>query len=62
MATEDKNCIAAVEDTFDNLTSKEAYNYFLKAINGKLQVSVDPPVLVAFMSTILEWILINGIL
>ena len=42
MADEDEKCAAAVEDASDNLTSAEAYSYFLKATSrGKLQISVD---------------------
>ena len=37
-------CVPAVEDAVNNLTSAEAHNYFSKAISGKLQISVDPPV------------------
>jgi len=37
-------CTPAAEDAFTNLTSTEAYNYFSKAINVKLPISLDPPV------------------
>jgi len=45
MADNGEKCVAAVEGISDNLTSAEAYSYFVKASRGKLQLSNDPPVL-----------------
>ena len=41
---EDGQCVPAVEDAFDNLTSAEAYDYFSQATREELQVSTEPPV------------------
>ena len=41
---EQKQCVPVTEYARDNLKSAEVYQYFIRALNGELPLSLAPPV------------------
>ena len=41
---EQKQCVPVTEDARGNLKSAEVYQYFIRALNGELPLSLAPPV------------------